>query len=97
MTILTSLYELSQIAELSKAKVNVQKRLMEIKDSARKVELNDESSQHDLRMIALFDNCTKRKIYAIGRLEDIVTLQIIAKRDKNLSIREEAQKRLESL
>lgn len=97
MTILTSLYELSGIAELVNTRVNAQKRIIEIKNTARKLELNDKSSQHDLRKVALFDNCTKRRIYAIERLEDVSTLQIIAKRDKNLSIREEAQKRLESL
>lgn len=97
MTILTSLYELSQLKGLANTKANVQKRIVEIKESANNFELKEDSTQHELRKVALFDSCTKRRIYAIKRLNDIITLQIISKRDKNLSIREVALERIESL
>lgn len=97
MTILTSLYELSQLKELANAKANVQKKILEIKENATKLELKEDSTQHELKKVALFDYCTKRRGYAIKRLEDTSALQMLFKRDKNLSIREVARERLESL
>lgn len=97
MTMLTSLYELSQLYEMSRTKDNVQKKVREIKESTKMLNLKDDSTQQELRKVALFDNCTKRRLYAIKRLNDIATLQIISKKDKNLSIRQIALERIESL
>jgi len=97
MTILTSLYELSQLKELAITRANVQKKVLEIKENARNLELKDNSSQNELRKVALFDNCIKRRIYAIKRLNDIITLQIISKKDINLSVREAALERIGAL
>ena len=96
MTILTSLYKL-RCQNKKALKENVRARISELEKNATKVCVINTTKELDLKIVAMFDTCIKRRIKAIKKLKDKDVLSIIAECEEELAVKDAAIEKLENI
>lgn len=97
MTILTSIYKMVQEKREWRLGERVEKRIRELQNNVSNIKIDYNTSQEELKRIALFDTNYWRRKYAIGMLNDVSTISLIKSCDKDPEVKKSARKRFKEL